>query len=376
MHHTRLRLSGIVVAAILLPGVSLARSQDVPAKQPAQLLHTLDEYFALGERARRGDIEGAVAEIRTWNWHAFRDLRDVLERSRRQLEGPSQRVLVKWGRSDVEALALLHTETAIRCERLSTEEASHANWAKQLLELFDGLRVDQTFRRRWYVAWGAHLQATLRSRELADHLNDALRKWPTDPDLLTMAGSVYESWSQQTVVRSSSDYTPLQYRLQRERPGRQQSRTLAQSYYRRALAVQPELFHARLRLGRMHLEANRLDEALADVARAVERAATPTEEYLARLFLGRVHAAAQRWSEAVAAYTDADGVLSNCQSATLASSHALLKQGARDKASAEVKVALERSSAELCEDPWWEYGFGYGPRADALLDELREKFRP
>lgn len=376
MHRGRLKLPGIVLAAILLPGVSVARSQGAPPTQPAQLRHTLDEYFALGERARTGEVESAVAEIRTWNWRAFRDLRDVLERFRRQLESPSDRILVKWGRADIEALAMLHTEAAIHCAPFSTEEASHANWAKQLLELFEGMSVDQVFRRQWHVAWGAHLQSALRLRELADHLHDALRKWPDDPDLLTMAGSVYESWSRRGMVRLGSDYIPMQSRLQRERPERRQSRTLAERYYQRALDVKSELFHARLRLGRMLLEANRLDEALAHVTRAAERAASPREQYVARMFLGRVYAGAQRWPEAVAAYTDAHGLLANCQSSALGLSHALLKLGARDKARAQVMVALHRSSPELCEDPWWEYEFGYGPRADALLEQLRERLRP
>ena len=218
MHRARLQAEAFLLAAILFPSAFVARSQDVSPKQPAQLLYTLDEYFALSERARKGDVDGAVAEMGTWNWHAFRDLRDQLERSRRGLEGPSQRVLVKWGRADIEALAMLHTETAIRSARLSTKEASHANWAKQLLGLFDGLNVDQWFRRRWHVAWGAHLQSTLRLRELEDHLHDALRKWPEDPDLLTMAGSVYESLFRRAAIqRFDSDYLPLQSRLRRER---------------------------------------------------------------------------------------------------------------------------------------------------------------
>jgi tetratricopeptide (TPR) repeat protein len=376
MDRARLRAQPLLIAAILFPSVLVARSQDVSPKQPAQLLYTLDEYFALSERARKGDVDGAVAEIGTWNWHAFRDLRDQLERLRRGLESPSQPVLVKWERADIEALAMLHTETAIRSARLSTKEASHANWAKQLLGLFDGLNVDQWFRRRWYVAWGAHLQSTLRLRELEDHLHDAVRKWPEDPDLLTMAGSVYESLFRRAAIqRFDSDYLPMQSRLRRERPDRRRSQTLAESYYRRALDVKSDLFDARVRLGRLRLDSNQFDEALVHVTRAAEHAASPKEHYLARLFLGRVYASAQRWPEAVAAYADADALLADCQSSALALSYALLKQGERTKAEAQIKVAVGRSSLARCEDPWWEYEFGYGPRVDALLGQLRERLR-
>jgi tetratricopeptide (TPR) repeat protein len=366
----------LLFAAILLPSVSVASSADVSPQQPAQLLYTLDEYFALSERARKGDVDGAVAEIRTWNWHAFRDLRDQLERSRRGLEGPSQRVLVKWGRADIEALAMLHTETAIRSAALSTVEASHANWARQLLGLFDGLNVDQSFRRRWHVAWGAHLQSTLRLRELTEHLHDALREWPEDPDLLILAASAYESLSRRAAIeRVDSDYIPLQSRLRREVPDRRRSQTLALNYYQRALGAKPDLFDAHLRLGRMLLESNQSDEALVHVTRAAERAASPKEHYLARLFLGRVHAGAERWPEAVAAYADADTVLAGCQSSALALSHALLKQGERTKAQAQIKIAVARADLAPCEDPWWEYEFGYGRRTDALFEQLREGLR-
>jgi tetratricopeptide (TPR) repeat protein len=376
MHRARPHAQALLIAAILFPSVSVSRSQDVSPKQPAQLLYTLDEYFTLGERARTGDVNGAVAEIGTWNWQAFRDLRDELERFRRDLESPLQRVLVKWGRADIEALAMLHTETAIRSERLSTKETSHANWAKQLLELFDGLNIDQSFRRRWYVAWGAHLQSTFRLQELAAHVHEAVRKWPEDPDLLTMAGSVYESSSHRAVVlRSDSDYISMQSRRRLERPDRRRNHTLAESYYRRALDVKPDLFDARLRLARMLLESNRFDGALVHVTQAAERAASPKEHYLARLFLGRVYASAQRWPEAVAAYADADALLPDCQSSALALSYVLLKQGERTKAEAQIKVVAQRSNPARCEDPWWDYEFGYGPRADALLEQLRETLR-
>jgi tetratricopeptide (TPR) repeat protein len=370
------QLVGTVLVAMLIPDVSAAGAQERGAAQPAQLLNTLAEYFALAERARNGGVEGAVVELRTWNWHAFRDLRDALARSRQQLEGPSQRILNKWARADIEALAMLHTEAAIRSTPLSTEEISHANWAKQLLELFDGLRVDQTFRRQWYVAWGAHLQSELRLRELSDHVDGALRKWPTDTDLLTMAGTMYESWFRRAAVTPGSDYIPMQSRLQRDRPDRQRSQRLAESYYRRALAAHADLFDARLRLGRMLLDAKRIDDALAHVTEAVERAASPRERYVALLFLGRVHASAGRWPDAAAAYSDADGVLTDCQSAMLGSSSALLKQGARDEAIEQIKVALQRTATSRCDDPWWAYSFGYGPRTDALLEQLRERLRP
>ncbi len=250
------------------------------------------------------------------------------------------------------------------------------NWAKQLLGLFDGLNVDQWFRRRWHVAWGAHLQSTLRLRELEAHLQDALRKWPEDPDLLTMAGSVYESlYRRAAIQRFNSDYIPLQSGFRSERPDRRRSQTLAEGYYRRALDVTSDLFDARLRLGRMRLDSNQFDEALAHVNRATERAASPREHYLARLFLGRVYASAQRWPEAVAAYADADARLAGCQSSALALSYALLKQGERTKAEEQIKVAVGRSNLARCEDPWWDYEFGYGPRAGALLGELRERLR-
>ena len=376
MPRAQLLPQALLVAAILFPSVLAARSEGVSPQQPAQLLYTLDDYFALGARALRGDVDGAVAELGTWNRHAFRDLRDQLERSRRGLESPSQRVLVKWSRADIEALAMLHTEAALRSARLSTAEASHANWAKQLLGLFDGLNVDQSFRRRWHVAWGAHLQSTLRLRELEDHLHDALRKWPEDPDLLTMAGSVYESLSRRaSIERFDSDYIPLLSQLRRERPGRRRSQTLAESYYRRALDVRPDLFDARLRLGRLRLESNQFDDALATITQAADRAASPKEHYLAHLFLGRVHASAQRWPEAVAAYADANALFTDCQSSALALSHALLKQGERKKAEAQIRFAVALSNPARCEDPWWEYEFGYGPRAAPLLGQLRESLR-
>jgi tetratricopeptide (TPR) repeat protein len=361
---------------ILASGWAVVRSTDAASQQQGQRPYTLDEYFALSARVRTGDIEHAVTEIENWNRRAFRDLRDQLSRLRKSLEGPSQLILDTWGRADIEGLAMLHTEAAIRSSSLSTKETSHANWAKQLLDLFEGLGVDQSFRRRWHVAWGAHLQATLRLQELADHVDEALRKWQDDPDLLTMAGSVYESSAQRSVMlRTGSDYVPMQLQ-RRERPNPDRTRALAERYYRQALDVQPELFDASLRLGRILLETSRSDEALAQLTHAATRATSSKERYLARLFLGRAYVRTQRWQEAIAAYTDADSLLPQCQTAALALSHAYLRQGNKEQAQAQVTIALDRSKQGRCEDPWWEYEFGYGRRADALLEELRQKLRP
>jgi tetratricopeptide (TPR) repeat protein len=191
-----------------------------------------------------------------------------------------------------------------------------------------------------------------------------------------MAGSVYESlFRRAAILRLDSDYIPLQSRLRRELPDRRRSQTLAENHYRRALDVRPDLFDARLRLARMLLEANRFDEALVHVKQAAEHAAAPREEYLTRLFLGRVYAAEERWPQAAAAYADADATLADCQSSALALSYALLKQGQRSKAREQVAIAVQRSNPARCEDPWWEYEFGYGPRAEGLLQQLRDSLR-
>jgi tetratricopeptide (TPR) repeat protein len=207
-------------------------------------------------------------------------------------------------------------------------------------------------------------------------VDEALRKWQDDPELLTMAGSLYESSAQRSVMlHTGSDYVPMQLQ-RRERPNPERTRAIAERYYRQALDVQPDLFDASLRLGRILLETSRVDEALAHLTQSATRATSSKERYLARLFLGRAYVRAQRWQEAIAAYTDADSLLPQCQTAALALSYAHQRHGDKERAQAQVTIALDRSKQGPCEDPWWEYEFGYGRRAEALLDELRQKLRP
>jgi tetratricopeptide (TPR) repeat protein len=371
MRRARLHLRGVVVVALVL--LHAARAPDVFSQPPAQP-HGLEEYFALARQARTGDVRAAAAEIRTWNPRTFRDLRDELEQRRSGLEGPDQRILGKWGRADLEALAMLHTEVAIRLPAFSTERTSHGNWAKQLLELFDGLAVDQSFRRRWQLAWGAHLQSELRLRELADHLHHARQKFPEDPALVTMAGMMYESWARRaSLLRPDADYVPME--LRRELPERRKSEALAQEHYRRALAIEAGLLDARVRLARMLLEANRFDEATAEITRAADGAASAKDKYLVHMLRGRIHATAKRWHEAADAYADAGRLLPECQSWMVALSHVLVHQGQRPQAQADVTRAVVRPELDRCRDPWWEYDFGYGAQAEALFDQLRETLR-
>lgn len=358
----------------LLLGVGLlcapvaSGAQQPQATSPGGLLVTdLSRYRAEIVRYRSGDVAAAVSEIRSWDARSFRDLREAILQQRERLATPTSDRRT-WTIREVEAAAVLHTEAALASPSFSREEVSHLNWARELLRLLDGLPADDELHRQWYGVVGAHYQSELRLREAAELLREAVGRWGTDARLLTMAGTVYDVLS-----RRSATFQRLLNQLVRLVPGDQdpdeeRSRQLAVGYLRRALDADQSLAEARMRLGRLELDAGRSHDSISTLERALSAAKTPRERYLSALLLGRALQRERRLDEAVTRYRQAATAAPGCPVALLAVAHVEASQSG----SAFPDVAETQSSAN-CEDPWWLYDFGSGPAPAELLERLRRK---
>ena len=103
----------------------------------------------------------------------------------------------------------------------------------------------------------------------------------------------------------------------------QRAREAAEKALRDALALDPGLQEARLRLGKLLLDLRRAVEAESLLAEVDERGADDRQRYLARLFLGRVADRLGRPEEAPRLYGRALEAWPDSQAARLALAHAL-----------------------------------------------------
>jgi tetratricopeptide (TPR) repeat protein len=209
-------------------------------------------------------------------------------------------------------------------------------------------------------------------------LGRALQRFPDDPELLTALGAMLES------VASLRTYPPAPgspeapprgspgYRAETgDWGGVVPGATLeaARARYERALALDPALDEARLRLARVRVLEGRAEAALPDLDRVAREARQPRQRYLARLFEGSARESLGDLAGAVAACGAGLAEGPRAQTILLALGRSLGHLG--DGAGAqEAFAAASIPGAPF--DPWWGYQAGQPERFDDLVGQLRE----
>lgn len=370
-------LGALPALVLALAGAPPARADGWPSSQVPPTVQTRPRipndseairrerlrYIALALRYCDGEVDLVLQDLSAWNWRSFSDVRGHMRR------------FGEWQLREVQCAAMMHTEMALRAAPRTTSEASHLNWARELLRLLDRQPLDQSFRHDWCVAVIAHLHGQLRFVEVDDYLRDATRAFPDDAAVLFAWGLLREAQTSRrlaAVVASLPGRTEISLGRFPER-GRAQRE--AEQYYRRALDRDATMLEAGVRLGRVLDGLDRPDAALQMLARVRAQSGDPRLVYLAWLFSGQILHRRGRLPEAIEAFRSAAALYPQCQAATVAQSYAIREAGNHEEAVRLVRLALSHGTSEECLDPWWLYDFGNGPQADALFDALRQKVR-
>jgi tetratricopeptide (TPR) repeat protein len=228
--------------------------------------------------------------------------------------------------------------------------------------------------RAWYRATAAWMQ--LREDHDTLHLDRARRIFPDDPDLLFLSGCQRETYASpaiQAAARSVVLPSGLSVGVESERAELRQ----AEGFFRRALAVNPSMGEAHLRLGRVFGLLGRHAEAAAELQQALVLIDDPELQYYGQLFAGAEDEALGRFDAAHAAYQRASAMFPLAQSPLLAISHLARRRGDRSGAAAAIQKVFDLPAAidRGLEDPWWRYHTAQARNADELLEALREPFR-
>lgn len=333
--------------------------------------------------------EAALAELGAWEAERIEREAEALasaaERAERQLRlpdgGPYPRLLL--------TAALLHAHRALldgeaaeleRCRLQLTAAATLLLAATRK----PGCPVCGPFVRRLFLLLALTSHATLQLWNAESMALAGLERFPEDPELLTVLGSVKETvasvrrYDPSPDQRRGSQAPAGGYRIEGElgdgRTYRLPSASLseAEACYSQALTRQPGLAEARLRLGRVRTLQGRAAQALPDLERlGREEHGPPRQRYLAWLFAGQAREQLGELPAAATAYRAALEVEPEGQSAWVGLAHALEQQGEHQPAQVAVGEALRAEG--LREDPWWSYRSGQHEPLAALLQELREE---
>jgi tetratricopeptide (TPR) repeat protein len=148
----------------------------------------------------------------------------------------------------------------------------------------------------------------------------------------------------------------------------------AEAAFRRALAADPGLGEARLRLGHVRLLRGHAKEAVAELQRVAAEDGSLRRRYLAGLLEARAHEKQGDVEGAARAYRAAVSVEPEGQSAWIGLGRALDLLGRRDEAERAFAEAL--GSRRRRGDPWWSYSRGDFERLKALFVELQAALAP
>jgi tetratricopeptide (TPR) repeat protein len=286
-----------------------------------------------------------------------------------------------WTWQELRGAAVLHTDVWFACEsvRCGRETSAHLAGAERLLLRVLKLEPGQAYYvERWYDTVGGllrHFGQRARADNLERRHSLILPLSPNGQEAREQyrRGLLYEhdgsvgvsglaSWDGSIGVGYAGH-------LRRSLAG-------AAAAYRAALAADPALSQASLRLGRVRMLQGSRTEAAGHFERAMW-SPDPRITYLAALFLGSLAELGGRFSEADRLYREASVVYPSGQAAVLARSQLLGRTGRQ--AEGRRTLAAFLADRSIVAEPLWSYLVPPRvtlPNLAAWLDELRAELRP
>jgi tetratricopeptide (TPR) repeat protein len=349
-------------------------------------------FCALGApslAARAAAQDASLAQLADRYRHGYRD--DALdavglwtaERTRREVDGLLQSRPLDPALAF--AAALLHVHRALLASASTLEyRGSHLAAATRLLLAAADAPVSTGsagLARRMFLLVGLAREETLDVGAAHDVVRAGLERFEDDAELLTVLGMTLETGPSMRTYQLPPD---ARLRSVEARPGftvegggsRGEWRSLpestlgqAEAAFRRALAADPGLGEARLRLGRVLLLRGRAAEAIVEFQQVAREDGSLRRRYLAHLFEGRAHGKRGDAEAAVRAYRAAVAVEPEGQAAWIGLGRALDLVGRGDEAQ-EAFVAVLGIHRERG-DPWWSYARGDLERLGPLVAELQ-----
>jgi tetratricopeptide (TPR) repeat protein len=258
--------------------------------------------------------------------------------------------------------------------QLSVEHtAVHWELARTLLDNVMPDPSRDAMVRLWYRATAAYLESRVQL-DLVPLFDRARQLFPDDADLLFYGGCLHETFAApriQVAVQTAVLPPGMWPDVVSEHAELRQ----AETFFKRALDIEPGMAEARIRLGRVLALQGRHADAARELRRALEATSDSLLLYYAELFLGGEEEALDHRDAARASYEHAAALYPRAQSPHLALSQLARRFGDRAGALRAIQQVLRPPADESDrDDPWWTYHTAQGRNADDLLAALRKPF--
>jgi tetratricopeptide (TPR) repeat protein len=384
-----------------------------------------------------GNYQQAIDEIAAWpvdnlRERAFKDLDEAVIAAQGV---PSMTFLSDGQRLGVTKIwatltpvaALLHVEAGYHLLEKGQDKAGFrhllmarllADWTRWrfILEYLpaEQKNLDYTqFRRDVYLAIAWILQSAAERVTLNEHLLLARKNLPDEATIWLASGSAEELFAEPSMVKTLESTNRRIPRDTWELTMRERYLAKAEEYHREAIARDPALAEAHVRLGRVLQQRGKLSDARAaletarrltsasgsapasESAPAAASASAPASAsasasgpastfelestsvvgYLATLFLAGVVDEADKQTTAAAfdLYTELVERWPECQSGHLGLSRMYSARGNGPAAFDALKPLWKEPERRACFDAWWVYRSGQAWRLKAALQAFRER---
>jgi tetratricopeptide (TPR) repeat protein len=243
--------------------------------------------------------------------------------------------------------------------------------------LLTRLPETKDFARRFFLAMAWRSQWNFCIADARRFGREGLDRFPRDPEVLLTFGSVHELGATQETDAglAQMDGVPSgrqdvgQLGAQARKKWFQEARRS----FSEAVAIDPDLVIARVRLGRVLWRLGETDMARSALTEALEAARDPVLLYLSHLFLGQVHEDAGRLPDAVMEYRAALEVDPKAQSAAVALAQGLRLSADPEGARQVMERALSHAGRGAARDIYWDYVVGNAVRFPEVFTELRRE---
>lgn len=237
--------------------------------------------------------------------------------------------------------------------------------------------------RGWYHATAALLQEAGHLGFLHTHVGAGLSLLGDDAVLLMYRATVHQAFAdprvQQFTQRRPNAGVSVNYSGPRGLVAQPQQTSFeldqAARDLRRALALDPQLVEARIRLAHVLGDKGRHDEAAALLRPAMAASLPQFLEYYGALVLGRAEERLGRLAEARTAFERAARSVPDAQAPRVALSRLALLEGRASEALAGLLHGASANGPEPAGDPWWSYFRSHEPDAGTLIAAMREAAR-
>ncbi len=332
-----------VVRTLAIAGLSLALAPTV-SSTPGPRQH--QSYEALVRQDYQGDADAAVLALVKV---PARQVEDALS---------SMESIPKDG-STAAAAVMLHTEAALR----GGDRDSNLKAARSALARLPSGVDAAGFVRGWRIVVASWLLAN----NLPDEADRLAQSGDTHEETLLLQGAVAEAMATAAASKPGAAFVNVNRARNRNRVA---LLTEAEEKYRAALARNPGLVEAAVRLGRLLAREGDRDAALDVLTAARSKAGEGFLAYMAALFTGDLHERAGRIEAARECYQSAVDVYPEAQTARVALAHLLENSGHPLEGWAEICALFEDRHASG-RDPWWVYPHAQDWQTNQRLAELR-----